>query len=110
MKLDKALYQTAFNELKKAVEALENVHKLQRPLQESRIDSEGEFIKLNKDYNEIHGEDSFMETVEHDVFFDVLTKLEYLSNEKGKILKIKDSLKEIKDVFEDLVKAADKLN
>lgn len=107
MKLDKALYQTAFNELKKAVEALENVHKLQRPLQKSRIHSEGEFIKLNNDYNKIHGEDSFMGTVEHDVFVDVLSKLEYLS--EGKILKIKDSLEEIKDVFEDLAKAADKL-
>ena len=109
MKLDKTLYQTAFNELTKAVKALENVHKLRRPLEVERTHIEGEFSRLFEDYEEIHGEDSFMETVEHDVFVDILTSLEYLSNEEGRILALISSVKKVKDVFEGLDKAADKL-
>lgn len=110
MKLNKALYQRVFNELTKAVEALENVHKLQNALSTSRSDAEGDLIALVKDYEAIHGQYSFEETQESDLVLSVLANLEYLTQIEGKILKIKDSLEEIKyDTVGPLVKAAEKL-
>ena len=110
MKLNKALYQRVFNELSKAVEALKNVDKLQNALSTSRSEAEGDLIALVKDYEAIHGQHSFEETLESDLVLSVLTNMEYLTRIDGKIKGIIYSLEEIKDdTVEPLIKAAEKL-
>lgn len=109
MELNKALYQRVFNDLSKAVEILENVHKLQNALDASHSKVEGEFYALKRDYEALNGEDSFAETEEHDAFRRVLTDLENLSWNKGKIKGVINTLEEIQITVEPLVEAAKKL-